>query len=116
MTSFKRLRELHEAQQKKRADAAELLKRKPSPAPTRGPIEDVSVKEQPSRSPPIPSQIAVRAGRAGVTLYRDDETVESPSSQALRTLVDLYLHAAQHRTRHIFRVWRGGGGNDRGRP
>ncbi|ANF58648.1 hypothetical protein [Halotalea alkalilenta] len=56
----------------------------------------------PSSEPPA---VAERVQQALIPLFRDDSTEPSAPSSALIALADLYLHAAQHRTRHIAMVW-----------
>lgn len=57
---------------------------------------------KPTREPPA---VATRVQQALIPLFRDDSAEPSAPSSALITLADLYLHAAQHRTRHIAMVW-----------
>ena len=57
----------------------------------------------PSR--PQPAPVARRFGRAAIPVYRDDEDLCSVPAMAVQRLVDLYLHAAQHRSRHIAMLW-----------
>ncbi|MDM9561785.1 hypothetical protein [Bordetella petrii] len=52
-----------------------------------------------------PSAVAARVQQALIPLFRDDSAEPSAPSSALTALADLYLHAAQHRTRHIAMVW-----------
>lgn len=46
-----------------------------------------------------------RSREALIPLYQDDSIQPSEPSSALVALADLYLHAAQHRSRHIAMVW-----------
>ena len=54
---------------------------------------------------PQSAQVARRFGRAAIPVYRDDEDLCSVPAMAVQRLVDLYLHAAQHRSRHIAMLW-----------
>ena len=53
-------------------------------------------------TPPVDT---TRTGIANVPLYRYDEACPSAPSRGLSQLVNLYLHAAEHRSRHIALVW-----------
>lgn len=57
---------------------------------------------KPTREPPA---VAARVQQALIPLFRDDSAEPSAPSSALIALADLYLHAAQYRTRHIAMVW-----------
>ncbi|WP_423459529.1 hypothetical protein [Ottowia sp. VDI28] len=57
---------------------------------------------KPTSEPPA---VAARVQQALIPLFRDDSAEPSAPSSALIALADLYLHAAQHRTRHIAMVW-----------
>lgn len=52
-----------------------------------------------------PPAVAARVQQALIPLFRDDSAEPSVPSSALISLADLYLHAAQYRTRHIAMVW-----------
>lgn len=54
-----------------------------------------------SEPPPVPARVQ----QALVPLFRDDSVEPSAPSSALIALADLYLHAAQHRSRHIAMIW-----------
>lgn len=54
---------------------------------------------------PVESTIAPRTLKALIPIYQDDSLHESKPSSALIGLADLYLHAAQHRSRHIAMAW-----------
>lgn len=110
MTSSKRLKYLEVIRRKKKEERERLLKKMHTPRST--PVEQSepvpeSVSKPESKKvtelpqPPIVQQF----GQANVPLYHDDETVASSPSTSLQKLVDLYLHAAKHRTRHIALVW-----------
>ncbi|MEY8185216.1 hypothetical protein AB9C95_09460 [Serratia marcescens] len=68
------------------------IKPLPEPLPAAEPI-----------SPPDP--VIPRTHDALLPLFRDDSPQPSTPSRALVRLADLYLHAAQHRSRHIALVW-----------
>ena len=111
MSSFNRLKELEKARQKRDQARKRLLKRphisrsKPVCQGTTSPnSKSVPEPKKVLQSPP-PLEVVQLYGQAGVPIYRDDEDVASTPSNALQRLVDLYLHAAQHRTRHIALVW-----------
>ena len=111
MSSFNRLKELEEARQKQEEARERLLKRMHTPrsksvrqaAPSPNPKPEPEPKKV--LEPPPPLEVVRLYGQAGVPVYRDDEDVASVPSNALQQLVDLYLHAAQHGTRHIALVW-----------
>jgi hypothetical protein len=112
MTSFKRLKYLEEIRRKQKEERERLLKRTYTPRST--PVEQSEPVSVPESMPepeskkvtelPQPS-IIQQYGQANVPLYRDEDTIASSPSKALQQLVDLYLHAAKHRTRHIALVW-----------
>jgi len=106
MTTRKQLSDLREAEQRRREAAARLASRKTAtrsakPAPVPLPIK--AAPEQ--KTIPLPPAVASRVGRALIPLYRDDDVEPSAPSSVLVDLADLYLHAAEHRTRHIALVW-----------
>lgn len=106
MTTRKQLKDLLEAEQKRR-EAAERFanrKRQPMPAkPTRAPKLPKPVSERKDTPPPPVVVPCVQSSL--IDLFRDDEKQPSAPSSALVGLADLYLHAAKHRTRHIALVW-----------
>lgn len=63
------------------------------------------------KPPPVPESVLSppsvisRTYDALLPLFRDDCLMPSSPSRALVRLADLYLHAAQHRSRHIALVW-----------
>jgi hypothetical protein len=105
--SKKQLNELLEQQKNRRQQIAKLAIRKPvmRPKPTKKattppPIEStviLSVTESPIIKP--------RSREALIPLFKDDSIQTSMPSSALIALADLYLYAAQHRSRHIAMVW-----------
>lgn|GEM_PF-920930 len=111
MSSFNRLKELEEARQKQNKARKRLLKRMHTPRSK--PVQQAAASPKPKSEPeskrvsepPPPLEVVQQYGQAGVPIYRDDEDVASIPSNALQQLVDLYLHAAQHGTRHIALVW-----------
>ena len=111
MSSFNRLKELEEARQKQKEARERLLKRmrtlRSKPVRQAAPSPNTKLEPEPKRvsEPPPPLEVVQQYGLAGVPVYRDDEDVASVPSNALQQLVNLYLHAAQHGTRHIALVW-----------
>jgi hypothetical protein len=111
MSSLNRLKELEEARRKQK-EARERLLRKMR-APKSKPVKHLPqfLGSEPKLQPinglePAPSlSVDSQYGQAHVPIYRDDEMIESVPSKALQQLIDLYLHAAQHGTRHIALVW-----------
>ena len=111
MNSFKQLKELEKSRQKQKEAHERLLKTMQSTRskPVKQKHQAIKKKKKPEQnkdiksSPPLP--IIPKFGQAHIPIYRDDEVVASKPSQALQKLVDLYLHAAQHGTRHIALVW-----------
>ncbi len=105
MASRKQLSELMEAQKRKRDELAKLAARKPatSPKPLAEPPEPMRTTAAREITPP-PSIVA-RAYGTLIPVYRDDSSQSSEVSSALVSLTDLYLHAAQYRSRHIALVW-----------
>lgn len=108
MASRKRLNDLWEAQERRREELAKLAARKiaarPKPVPAAAPPRPEA--ELTPRPAEVPPSVVARVHEALIPLYRDDDSTQpcSPSS-ALLALADLYLHAAQHRSRHIAMVW-----------
>lgn len=112
MTSFKRLKYLEEMRRKRKEERERLLKRmhnlrsipvqQPEPTPVSESVPEPELKKETELVPP---PIVQQYGQANIPIYRDDEVVASAPSKALQQLVDLYLHAAEHRTRHIALVW-----------
>ncbi len=66
------------------------------------PLPEPSPAAEPLSSP---DPVIPRTHDALLPLFRDDSLQPSTPSRALVRLADLYLHAAQHRTRHIVLVW-----------
>ncbi|MGL0754375.1 hypothetical protein ACJO72_22065 [Citrobacter freundii] len=66
------------------------------------PLPEPSPAAEPLSSP---DPVIPRTHDALLPLFRDDSLQPSTPSRALVRLADLYLHAAQHRTRHIALVW-----------
>lgn len=114
MSSFKRFKDLEEARKKKKEARERLLKRMHSSQlkPAQKAAPSCKSKPEPESKKvsecPTPLPVVQQYGQAGVPVYRDDEDVPSVPSNALQKLVDLYLHAAQHGTRHIALVWPAG--------
>lgn len=112
MTSINRLKFLQGIRRKQNAERERLLKRMNTPRSTSVKQSETilvseSVPELESKKVTEPPQppILQQYGQANIPLYRDDEVAASLPSKALQHLVDLYLHAAKHRTRHIALVW-----------
>lgn len=104
MASKKQLNDLLEAQKKRREELAKLVARKPAAPRTHEP--------QPRQPPPAPivqvvepPAVVPRVREALIPLYQDDSVQPSAPSSALISVADLYLHAAQHRSRHIAMAW-----------
>lgn len=105
MTHKSRLNQLQSALQKRHEALSKLMSRKPSPATAKAskqepPALPETVAEQSEPAPVVP-----RVKEAMIPLYADDAKTQSAPSAALLSLADLYLHAAQHRTRHIALLW-----------
>ena len=76
--------------------------------PMRAAPQGAPARKQPATAPankPMPKQVLKRFGQASVQVHRDDEDQASTPALALQRLVDLYLHAAEHRSRHIAMLW-----------
>lgn len=100
------LKDLQEGAQKRREIAARFANRKRSQEY----IKPDNVPESPKRPPenkyiPPPLAVIPRVQSSLIPLFRDDEFQASVPSSAIVGLADLYLHAAEHRTRHIALVW-----------
>lgn len=119
VTKKQQLNDLWEAQKRRREELAKLAVRKQaSPAAAgspRGteasPASGEPALREPVRSEPVPAAPALsstpvpRARAALIPLFRDDSTEASEPSNAILALTDLYLHAAEHRSRHIALAW-----------
>lgn len=69
------------------------------------PIEAVPASPTESvKLPPTP-EIIFWHGEANVSIYREDDTAPSTPGVGLIELINLYLSAAQNRTRHIVLMW-----------
>lgn len=108
MASRKQLNDLLEAQKKRREELAKLAARKPA-AKLKPTTRTATPPPQPEPAPapraPEPPAVVPRTREALIPLYQDDSVQPSEPSSALVALADLYLHAAQHRSRHIAMVW-----------
>jgi hypothetical protein len=73
------------------------------------PVADSAPRSTPVQDAPSPAReaasVTARVQQALIPLFRDDSTESSAPSSALIALADLYLHAAQHRSRHIAMIW-----------
>lgn len=93
------------ALQKKEEQARALANR---PAAAKASPKPQAAYKPPAATPiakPTKTQVERRYGRASVQVYRDDEEQASTPALALQRLVDLYLHAAEHKSRHIAMLW-----------
>lgn len=90
----------------KQAVRARSLATRPA-KPQNTPRVEITPKVLVSEAPrkPKAAQVLNRFGRASVHIYRDDEELSSAPAVALQMLVDLYLHAAEHRSHHIAMLW-----------
>lgn len=108
MASRKQLNNLLEAQKKRGEELARLAARKPAVRP-KAESKPATLPKQSERAsaprPPEPPPVVPRTREALIALYQDDCVQPSEPSSALVSLADLYLHAAQHRSRHIAMVW-----------
>ena len=117
MASRKQLNDLREAQERRREALAKLTARKPA-SPAKPAVLDQPVRTaQASRDPEVvpafastpqqtpPPAVLARSREALIAIFKDDSVQPSEPSRALVTLADLYLHAAEYRTRHIAMVW-----------
>ncbi len=95
------------AKESKKLLAQMLLERKAKKLETvvAAPIEAVpAVPAEPVKPPPVP-EIVSWYGEANVSVYREDDTTPSSPGVGLIELINLYLSAAQNRTRHIVLMW-----------
>jgi hypothetical protein len=108
MASRKQLNDLLEAQEKRREALAKLTARRPASRPKRKARTSTpppQLEPAPAARAPNPPPVVPRTREALIPLYQDDGVQPSEPSSALVALADLYLHAAQHRSRHIAMVW-----------
>ncbi|MDX7645112.1 MULTISPECIES: hypothetical protein [Aeromonas] len=68
-------------------------------------INAVSTAPEKNISIPPVSEITSWYGEANVSVYREDDTAPSTPGVGLIELINLYLSAAQNRTRHIVLMW-----------
>jgi hypothetical protein len=95
------------AKENKKLLARQMLERKAKSIEnvTTPPIEALTASTAKSvKSPPAP-EIVSRYGEANVSIYREDDTLPSTPGVGLVELINLYLSAAQNRTRHIVLTW-----------
>ena len=69
------------------------------------PIEAAPVSPSDPVNPPPAPEILSWYGKANVSVYREDDTAPSTPGVGLIELINLYLSAAQNRTRHIVLMW-----------
>lgn len=109
MKKINQLNDLLEAQRQRREDIARLLAARKSPAQpkpkTATKPTTSAVKPELATTTPLPPPVVPRTREALIPLYQDDSIQASKPSAALVALGDLYVHAAQHRSRHIAMVW-----------
>lgn len=106
MASRKKLNDLMEAQQRRREELAKLFAaRKPltyaKPALKTHAHKTAHIAPV-EATPPI---VVPRTHEALIAMYRDGISQPSAPSSTLLALADLYLHAAEHRSRHIVMAW-----------
>lgn len=109
MASRKQLTDLQEAQKKQREAHAQLVARNLA-VKSQSKTKNQKPSLQPDASPPAAPKpnspdIIRRTREALIPLYQDDSVLPSEPSSVLVELADLYLHAAQNRTRHIAMIW-----------
>jgi hypothetical protein len=95
------------AKENKKLLARQMLERKAKSIEnfTTASIEVLTIPPpEPVKSPPAP-EIVYRYGEAKVSIYREDDTLPSIPGVGLVELINLYLSAAQNRTRHIVLTW-----------
>ena len=108
MKSRKQLKDLQEAEQKRREAAARLANCRPRQVQPKPPPTPELPKPAPEKKDlplPPPPPVVSRVQSSLIALFRDDEMQPSAPSSAIVGLANLYLHAAEHRTRHIALVW-----------
>lgn len=108
MASRKQLNNLLEAQKKRSEQLARLAVRKLAIRPKAEPKPATLPKQSERASaprPPEPPPVVSRTREGLIAIYQDDCAQPSEPSSALVSLADLYLHAAQHRSRHIAMAW-----------
>lgn len=107
MAHKNRLNQLQDALQKRREAFSKLVARKPVVAKCteKAAKQEKTTSTESVRLQKEPAAVVSRARESLIPLYVDDATDASAPSQALLSLTDLYLHAAEHRTRHIALVW-----------
>lgn len=104
--SKKQLNELLEQQKNRRQQIAKLAIRKPvQTKPVKKATSPPSLESTVIQSVTEPPIIKPRSREALIPLFKDDSIQTSAPSSALIALADLYLHAAQYRSRHIAMVW-----------
>lgn len=94
------------AKESKKLLAQALLMRKAKkPETVITPIETkLTTLAEPVKLPPAP-EIVSWYGEANVSVYREDDATPSTPGVGLIELINLYLSAAQNRTRHIVLMW-----------
>jgi len=102
---LKRLQQLAEAQEKKREAASKFRSRTPSGVSKPVPAKQATPRQAPPANTTPPPPVEPLFGRANVPLFKDEDEVASAVSTGLARLVDLYLHAARHKTNHIVLTW-----------
>lgn len=112
MASRKLLSDLLEAEKRRREGLGSLLAARKAAAEEKltAPTKPASLPRARQSAPGLreavpPPPVVPRTHEALVPLFQDDSPHPSEPSKALVALADLYLHAAQHRSRHIAMVW-----------
>ncbi len=101
MTSPTALENRRKALEQRKALADRMLARRPKGSSNSAVVAPI----EPAAGPRAPTPCPERYGKAGVSVYRDDESVASAPTQAVISLVNLYLDAAKSRTKHIALLW-----------
>src|SRR3990167_8856081 len=111
MKSFKELKQFEAAREKQKEERSRLLKKmqlkreEPMKQEPLAPEAILDTEPKINFEPTLPKPVESKYGEANIPIYRDNDVIESLPSKALQQLVNLYLHAAQHGTRHIALVW-----------
>lgn len=106
MASRKKLNDLLEAQQRRREELAKLFAARKPLTHAKPALPTHVRKPAPALAAEIPLPAVVpRTHEALIAMFCNDSAQPSVPSQALLALADLYLHAAEHRSRHIVMAW-----------
>ncbi|MBI3525963.1 MAG: hypothetical protein HY066_15830 [Betaproteobacteria bacterium] len=99
------LEKRQEALEKRKELAQHLLKGHPRPVADATPVQEAVPASPQSLDFPTIAPSAERYGQAGVPVYREDESAPSNPSPGLTVLVEMYLDAANNKTKHVALVW-----------